>query len=259
MKKAFCSCRYLGNVLQNFCKTSSIILSRIRNTFCKVHYFKAFTLAEIMIVLTIIGVLTCILLPVAFHSLPNENVMKFKKANSTLYKVINELVNNNQYYLDGDLRKMPDGSFVTSSTYLCETIADILSTKSTNCIERGEGLTAAYTCIDWDNPKNDVDGACKWVSDNAADEANEIISSDGIVYFEGNPNMHFGTIVEGNFLFGANFDANGFDRVYKSFCFDVDGLGKGEDPFGYGIRADGKILPGLRADEWIKKSIQEKE
>ena len=40
---------------------------------------------------------------------------------------------------------------------------------------------------------------------------------------------------------------------------DIDGIGKGEDPFGYGIRADGKVLPGARADEWLQKSIQEKE
>ena len=29
-------------------------------------------------------------------------------------------------------------------------------------------------------------------------------------------------------------------------------------PFGYGIRADGKILNGKRAEEWLEKSIQEK-
>lgn len=37
---------------------------------------------------------------------------------------------------------------------------------------------------------------------------------------------------------------------------DVDGIDKGEAPFGYGVRADGKILPGPKAQEWIKKSIQ---
>ena len=40
---------------------------------------------------------------------------------------------------------------------------------------------------------------------------------------------------------------------------DVDGIDKGEAPFGYGIRADGKILTGKRADEWMEKSIQDKE
>ena len=40
---------------------------------------------------------------------------------------------------------------------------------------------------------------------------------------------------------------------------DVDGINKGEEPFGYGIRADGKILVGSRAQQWIEKSIQDKD
>ena len=37
---------------------------------------------------------------------------------------------------------------------------------------------------------------------------------------------------------------------------DIDGIGEGEDPFGYGIRVDGKVSPGARAQEWLQKSIQ---
>ena len=40
---------------------------------------------------------------------------------------------------------------------------------------------------------------------------------------------------------------------------DVDGINKGEDPFGYGIRVDGKIILGARAQEWLGKNIQDKE
>jgi len=36
----------------------------------------------------------------------------------------------------------------------------------------------------------------------------------------------------------------------------IDGINKGEDPFGYGIRADGKILIGARADVWLEKDFQ---
>ena len=42
----------------------------------KICDFKAFTLAEVMIVLTVIGVLTAILLPVARQSMPDEDLMK---------------------------------------------------------------------------------------------------------------------------------------------------------------------------------------
>ena len=51
-------------------------------------------------------------------------------------------------------------------------------------------------------------------------------------------------------------DAGGFDVVYKILCVDIDGQNKGEGPFGYGIRADGKILTSTKVDEWIEKSIQ---
>ena len=53
---------------------------------------KGFTLAEILIVLVIIGVLTMILLPMAFQSSPDEEVMKFKKGYNTITTAIKELV-----------------------------------------------------------------------------------------------------------------------------------------------------------------------
>ena len=48
-------------------------------------------------------------------------------------------------------------------------------------------------------------------------------------------------------------------RLSRVFCMDIDGINKGEDPFGYGIRVDGKIILGARAQEWLEKSIQDKE
>ena len=53
------------------------------------------------------------------------------------------------------------------------------------------------------------------------------------------------------------------------FCIDVDGIPAGGSancddkkdicPFGYGIRVDGKIVTGARANEWIAKSIQKED
>ena len=88
----------------------------------------AFTLAEIMIVLAVIGVLTAVLLPVAINSTPNENVMKFKKAHNTLLTTVRELVNSDKYYLDGDLGTRADGNPIYVGTdwraarrYFCQT------------------------------------------------------------------------------------------------------------------------------------------
>ena len=108
---------------------------------------KSFTLAEIMIALTIIGIITAILLPVAQNSLPNEKVMKFKKANATLARVINELVTSGEYYTPGDLGMKPDGTLVDGShendtQYFCNTISEIINTKKNYCNDsRGRSRT----------------------------------------------------------------------------------------------------------------------
>ena len=100
----------------------------------------AFTLAEILIVLVIIGVLTMILLPMAFQSSPDEKVMKFKKGYNTLNTVIKELVTSDKYYQNGDLGTRANGILIDRThkgdfTYFCETFADVISTKSVNCSE----------------------------------------------------------------------------------------------------------------------------
>jgi len=99
---------------------------------------RGFTLAEVMIVLTVIGVLTAILLPVARQSMPDENLMKFKKAHNTLGTAIRELVTSDKYYLDGDLGTKSDSTVLDRSNdnnflYFCNTIADVVSTKEINC------------------------------------------------------------------------------------------------------------------------------
>ena len=109
---------------------------------------KAFTLAEVMIVLVVIGILVAILLPTVQNLTPDEALMKFQKAHNTIHTAIRKLVNSDKYY-------------ATSS----------------------------------------------------------------------------------------------FDVIYKIFCLDIDKLNQVEDPFRYGIRADGKIINGARAQKWLEESI----
>jgi len=245
---------------------------------------KAFTLAEIMIVLSVIGILTAILLPVAFQNVPNENVMKFKKANSTLGTVVRELLASDKYYTDGNLGIRADGNMVDGThegdfTYFCETFADVLNAKSVNCSTETADFHDSYYQIN--TTVLDMDKSCK-----KSKAKNEIITPDGISYFQTNPKMPFGMkwvdaspslkeacndpgyhaaykpSCETTLMFAAknsSVDVNGFGAVYKVFCFDVDESDGGEDPFGYGIRADGKIIPGNRAKEWLQKRIKDKE
>ena len=242
---------------------------------------KAFTLAEILIVLVIIGILTMILLPIAFQSSPDEDVMKFKKGYNTLGSVIRELVTSDKYYQNGDLGIKASGEIVDSPTYLCETFADIVSTKSVECSKTRDNVKDyvagcqynGMECIPNKDAEEKLDDFCKEM----ISAGEEIVTTDGIVYYQANPGLHFGAVQDGvnfNVSIGkanedgiydqflnqrvfTNKDPNGFYRIYKIFCMDIDGINKKEDPFGFGIRLDGKILPGARALEWTNKSIHQ--
>ena len=170
-----------------------------------------------MIVLTVIGVLTAILLPVAIQSSPDKNVMKFKKGNATLGKVISELVNNDKYYTDWVLGKYSNGNDIDSATYLCETMGDILSIKKINCstyktpcnycFEMGLDIGYLILAEDLGNidgkytgqvltpeiNKFEADKACK----NFTNASEEIVATDGIVYYRTSPGHHFGWKMEG--------------------------------------------------------------
>ena len=268
--------------------------------------YKAFTLAEILIVLVIIGVLTMILLPVAFQSSPDEKVMKFKKANNTLNTVIKELVSSDKYYQDGDLGVKYDGTVISGANdeqkkYFCETFADVISTKSVNCSTEGRifydsGVQDSPDCPDsidatradigcgWEagdptmtKQKEKLDTIC--ASDEALNIGEEIVASDGTVFYQTSAAQTFGIYFIsgcGNIMsqattsydtgddckyikrhFGDVKNSNtGLACTYKLFCLDIDGMNKGEAPFGYGIRSDGKIITGKRADEWMNKEIK---
>ena len=262
---------------------------------------KAFTLAEIMIVLTVMGVLAGILLPIMTKSRPDEAVMKIKKANETLSNVVNDLISSNKYCA-GDLGLKNDcRTTITNSDGFCSAFAELVKTKEVNCKSTdvgpfNNGMVFLSNESAWGhlNPscaqtpivstvnaetiaatKIAMDTGCK---ESAKTVGKEIVTADGIVYYDGSTYVQFGFSGLYNGVSFRHFsspnqsykcykDQNGFDIAYKVFCVDVDGFDEsnGSDncddindvcPFGYGIRVDGKILPGARADEWMEKDIQ---
>jgi len=243
---------------------------------------KAFTLAEVMIVLAVIGVIVSIVIPVAMNNTPNELIIKFQKANVTFANTIRELAHSEKYYLQGDLGRKPNGDLVDNPAHFCNTMADIINTRSVNCsssnaiteetkqiVQLGELEGTVYNT--YETAKIALDEAC---ADVASTIGAEIITADGTIFYQTSPTTHFGLdnenhqtqngatvdeTIKTQRLFGYHLDDYKNDRIYKIFCIDVDDINKGEAPFGYGVRVDGKILLGARADEWIKKSIQEKD
>lgn len=240
---------------------------------------KAFTLAEILIVLVLIGVLSVILLPLAFQASPDENVLKFKKANNAFATLIRELVTSDEYYQNGDLGIKANGNKVSDETYMCKTMANVLNTKSINC-SKYSNYTYSHISEDWNGQEVDahiyeskafLDDACKQT---ASSVGAEIVTVDNVIYYQASPGITFGVGYHNTTphsgqkqdpknacgitdLYRLTFSCeDNFLRIYKIFCIDVDGIDKGEDPFGYGVRIDGKILLGARAQEWVNKSVQ---
>lgn len=148
-----------------------------------------------------------ILLPVAFQSSPDEDVMRFKKGYNTLLTATRELVSSDRYYQNGDLGRRANGDLVDGKhdgdlTYFCETLADILSTIEVNCNEGGldnYGSTAGM--VRDDGQKNDlainsikaaVDEVCSR-SDVQELMGKQIVTTDNIYYFESGPERTFGS------------------------------------------------------------------
>ena len=264
---------------------------------------KAFTLAEIIVVLVIIGILTAILIPIFSNDVSEkEKVLKFLKGNDNLESAIGELLSSEKYFLNGDLGKKPNGELIDGShsddkTYFCDKLAEILGHKTKNCITENTGINGYISSSDSTTlaaQKKWLDTECmlvqKYVKRTSKKEGKEIKTVDDIYYFQTAPDMLFGmdkrsqldyycsTSVDavdknaadyckngagvGSRAFGATLNSGGFDVMYKTICFDIDGVPDGADkdncinecPFAYGIRADGKIVSGARADEWLQKS-----
>lgn len=59
---------------------------------------KGFTLSEVLITLTIIGIGAAILTPIIINITPDSNIVAFKKAYSTIEQAVSTLVNDEDYY-----------------------------------------------------------------------------------------------------------------------------------------------------------------
>ncbi len=251
----------------------------------------AFTLAEVLITLTVIGIITAVIIPVAIHSKPDKNLIKFKKGNITLYQVISTLVNSDKYYLDGDMKYRYDGvkllgSNIEHVTYFYKAFSDVVSTKHVNCYENGmqhnDGNLAKFmydeNCKPLIDYSSSASESCKANAINSKEKDNLIVTTDGITFYDMEPNLTFNNL-DAWYLDGCNnqdgsvssgcipdsLECFGTTRIGKIFCMDIDGIPeKGSKncddikdicPFAYIIRHDGRILPDYRTQQWIEKSI----
>ena len=61
---------------------------------------RAFTMAELLVTLTIAGIVALVVLPTLMHTQPNREMVMFKKAYYLASRTVNELINDEDYYPD---------------------------------------------------------------------------------------------------------------------------------------------------------------
>ncbi len=229
----------------------------------------AFTLAEVMIVLTVIGILSAILLPVAINSTPDKNILKFKKGYNDLASAVRELSSSGKYFKPGDFSYLPDGSESMpynsdEGNYFMEALADTLTYKNFNAdsIPGIELDTLQAFIAYYPQTKDKFDKICldyheKFLTDCTSCKSIELNS--GLFIYEPNPAWLGYSVMK---YCGSSYNparCNIYtDDDNSTYCIDIDGEG-GILPFGIGIRPDGKISTGKRADWWLSRDITKKE
>ncbi len=232
----------------------------------------AFTIAEIMIVFTVIGVLSAILIPALFMSSPDQGKLRAKKAFNTLTRAVENLTNSGPYDLNGGM--LVATSFSTDAddrnAFFCNNLAEILNVKSVDCtkddvngaITSTDGCAAFVSdttnrkqlCLkesttnnvaDYETLQNEFDNACKkaFYDNNTPKGEFNFVTSDGIMWgiqrtdFNNNQTLTLNAVTSPAF--------------YNLVCIDVGNHKKSEYIYGAGVRKDGKILVGKKLQEIV--------
>lgn len=99
---------------------------------------KAFTVAELVIVIAVLGIISATVAMSSIKSAPNDKLLKFRKAHMMLTKGVEELSGNKVFYTQGDFSKKADGSIVPhlkqdGIDYFCDTLSTMLAAEKVNC------------------------------------------------------------------------------------------------------------------------------
>lgn len=125
---------------------------------------KGYTLAEVLIVLALLGILAAILLPAVVRVRPDREKMMFKKAYHTIERVVYELVNDEDLYpsKEGEYKGFDNleaanynGNTYSGNTKFCGLFAQHVNTTSDVISCSDEKSTYEITTTDgivWDLP-----------------------------------------------------------------------------------------------------------
>lgn len=236
---------------------------------------RAFTLAEIMIVFTVIGILTAILIPALFNSSPDQQKLKARKAYNTLSRAVENLTNSGPYDTNDGL--LDSTSFATDeddrNSFFCNNLAEILNVKSSDCSEddANDGITNtsdtdcvafttstsrkrlclttttsnSTTTVNYETLQDAFDAACEaaYYSSGTASGDYNIETADGVLWGIQRTDFSNTSEITVNSVTSPSF--------YNLICIDVDDHSDSDYVYGAGIRKDGKILIGTKLQEIV--------
>ena len=224
----------------------------------------AFTLAEIMIVLTVIGVLSAILLPVASNSMPDKDILKFKKTHNLLMTAFRDLASNGEWFTPGDFSLKPDGtpaggwsSDGEQQKYYIHALGDILNQSGT--------YNYCSISVVWDGAPDIWMNA---VGINPTRITSENYSSKWATimfnmtrnlkpnYYDSYFRLPNGACISHTWPGGMYDSAD--NRKTLGFIIDLDCEEDGIRPFYYFLRKDGKVITDPRVNWWLQRDIMRK-
>ena len=189
---------------------------------------RGFTLAELMIVLTILGVVAAILTPLAFNAAPDENKLKFKKAYYTLQRTTDAVMNSDTYP-EGDMSKASTNPGKT----FCYAFSDMLNTMYDNCegtsaLNVNSGSAFNYDPTDSATSLNTLDSYC--TAGNVSDPINggssnlpKFITQDGIFWWGFDYDFDPENITPGQYQ--VTFKTTGYEyKVHTTDYAEVDSM-----------------------------------
>ncbi len=239
---------------------------------------KAFTLAEVMIVFTVIGVLSAILIPTLFTSTPEQQKLKAKKAFNTITRAVESLTNSGPYDVTNGILESKsyiqgtDQADIDSrNRFFCNNLSEILNVRKSDCSldNVNNNLSPSVSCpsgsaftgesagrnalcmeaksdnsaFDYENFQKALDTSCEafW---NAVDkDGYNLKTADNVLWgVQLTDFSHDASILLG----GINTPV-----FYNLICIDTANHNDIDYVFGAGVRKDGKIVVGEKLQKLL--------